>query len=53
VVALLRQEAVDRGVGAVLVTHDERVLDLVDRIVRVEDGRVVTAGDAPDGTPLG
>ncbi len=44
VVALLRQEAVERGVGAVLVTHDERVLDLVDRIVRLEDGRVV----APD-----
>jgi putative ABC transport system ATP-binding protein len=46
VVALLRQEAVERGVGAVLVTHDERVLDLVDRIVRLEDGRVVVGHGA-------
>ena len=53
VVALLRQEAVERAVGAVLVTHDERVLDLVDRVVRVEDGRVIGAGDASAGRPLG
>jgi putative ABC transport system ATP-binding protein len=43
VVSLLRAEAAERQVGAVLVTHDERVLDLVDRVVRLEDGRVVAA----------
>jgi osmoprotectant transport system ATP-binding protein len=42
VVGLMRAQAVERGVGAVLVTHDERVLDLVDRIVRLEDGRVAS-----------
>jgi putative ABC transport system ATP-binding protein len=42
VVGLLRAQALQRGVGAVVVTHDERVLDLVDRIVRLEDGRVVS-----------
>jgi putative ABC transport system ATP-binding protein len=41
VVGLLRAQAAERGVGAVVVTHDERVLDLVDRVVRLEDGRVV------------
>ncbi|EFR89613.1 ABC transporter, ATP-binding protein, partial [Listeria innocua FSL S4-378] len=24
--------------AAIMVTHDERVLDLVDRVIRIEDG---------------
>jgi putative ABC transport system ATP-binding protein len=48
VVGLLRAQAAERGVGAVVVTHDERVLDLVDRVVRLEDGQVV-----PDQPPAG
>ncbi len=43
VVELLRDEVHSRNVGAVLVTHDERVLDLVDRIVPIADGRLAAA----------
>ena len=49
VVGLLRAQAAERGVGAVVVTHDERVLDLVDRVVRLEDGRVVPGQGAASG----
>jgi putative ABC transport system ATP-binding protein len=41
VVELLRGEVHARGVAAVLVTHDERVLDLVDRVQRIADGALV------------
>lgn len=40
VVQLLRDEVRSRNVAAVLVTHDERVLDLVDRVVPIADGRL-------------
>jgi putative ABC transport system ATP-binding protein len=30
-----------RGHAVVIVTHDNRVLEFADRIVRIEDGRVV------------
>ena len=40
VVDLLHAEVRARSVAAVLVTHDERVLDLVDRVVRITDGRI-------------
>ena len=41
VVQLLAREVAERGKAAVMVTHDERVLDLCTRVVRLEDGRVV------------
>ncbi|MFC6616637.1 ABC transporter ATP-binding protein [Deinococcus radiophilus] len=41
VVALLAREVQARGKAAVMVTHDERVLDLCTRVVRLEDGRVL------------
>jgi putative ABC transport system ATP-binding protein len=41
VVRLLRDLAKGRGVPILLVTHDPRILDLADRIVAMEDGRVV------------
>jgi putative ABC transport system ATP-binding protein len=47
VVELLRDEVHQRRVGAVLVTHDERVLDLVDRVVRIEDGRILSGSVEP------
>lgn len=47
VVELLHNEVHQRQVGAVLVTHDERVLDLVDRVVRIEDGRILSGSAAP------
>ena len=30
-----------RGCATLVVTHDERLLDLVDRVVHIEDGRLV------------
>ena len=41
VVRLLRRLADQRGVTTIMVTHDNRVLDLADRIVTMEDGRIV------------
>lgn len=40
VVELLRDEVDRRGVAAIMVTHDDRVTDLGDRIVRMVDGRL-------------
>jgi putative ABC transport system ATP-binding protein len=44
VVQLLRNLAKSRGVPILLVTHDPRILDIADRIVAMEDGRIVDAG---------
>lgn len=44
VVKLLRNLAKSRGVPILLVTHDPRILDIADRIVSMEDGRIVDAG---------
>lgn len=41
VVELLAREVHERDKAAVLVTHDERLLDLVDRVVHIEDGRLL------------
>ena len=41
VVGLLRRLAKQRGVTIFMVTHDHRVLDFADRIIHMEDGRVV------------
>ncbi len=38
VVELIRDQAKKRGKAALMVTHDERVLDLTDRVLRLEDG---------------
>ncbi|MEO5373525.1 MAG: ATP-binding cassette domain-containing protein [Alphaproteobacteria bacterium] len=43
VVHLLRDLARQRGVPILLVTHDPRILDIADRIVTLEDGRVIPA----------
>ncbi|HCE78524.1 MAG TPA: hemin ABC transporter ATP-binding protein [Lachnospiraceae bacterium] len=40
VVEMIRMEAHSRNKAAVMVTHDERVLDLADRIYRMEDGKL-------------
>jgi putative ABC transport system ATP-binding protein len=46
VVRLLRDLARQRGVPILLVTHDPRILDIADRIVAMEDGRIVPASHA-------
>jgi putative ABC transport system ATP-binding protein len=43
VVRLLAREVKTRGTAAIMVTHDERMLDLCDRVVRIVDGRLVDA----------
>ncbi|MCS6892318.1 MAG: ATP-binding cassette domain-containing protein [Rhodovarius sp.] len=43
VVRLLRDLARRRGTPILLVTHDPRILDIADRIVHMEDGRIVEA----------
>jgi putative ABC transport system ATP-binding protein len=46
VVRLLRDLARRRGVPILMVTHDPRILDVADRIVAMEDGRIIGAGAA-------
>jgi len=40
VVELLRGLARDQGCSVLMVTHDPRILDVADRLVRMEDGRL-------------
>ena len=46
VVRLLRELAKQRGVPILLVTHDPRILDIADRIVAMEDGRILPTEQA-------
>ncbi|MDZ4094921.1 MAG: hypothetical protein U1D35_08425 [Paracoccaceae bacterium] len=41
VVQMLKRLGQVRGTTTVMVTHDNRILDLADRIVTLEDGRIV------------
>lgn len=50
VVEMLAREAHGRDKATVMVTHDERMLDLCDRVIRIADGRILveaTAQPAP------
>lgn len=40
VVEMLAKEVHEREKGGILVTHDERLIDLCDRVVRITDGRI-------------
>ncbi len=44
VMDLLRAEIKGRGVAAIIVTHDDRVLEYGDRTIRIVDGRLDAAG---------
>jgi putative ABC transport system ATP-binding protein len=46
VVDLMRRLAKEKGVSVVLVTHDNRILDVADRIVHLEDGHLSSFSDA-------
>ena len=43
VVGIIRKMAKDLGVTVVLVTHDNRILDIADRIVSLVDGNIADA----------
>lgn len=40
IVNLIQRLAQDDGCSVLLVTHDSRILDIADRVVRIEDGRL-------------
>jgi putative ABC transport system ATP-binding protein len=46
VVSLMQRLAKRQGVTVVLVTHDNRILDVADRILHLEDGRIASFGEA-------
>ncbi|WP_247657654.1 ABC transporter ATP-binding protein [Aquabacter sp. L1I39] len=52
VMEIFRRIAVDHGAAVVVITHDPRAIDLFDRIVHFEDGRMRTDHGA-DNDPAG
>ena len=44
VVDLLKGLARQQGCGVLMVTHDPRILDIADRLLRMEDGRLLSVG---------
>lgn len=56
IVRLLKRLGAARGTTTLMVTHDNRILDLADRIVSMEDGRILEerrcgAGQSPSSHP--
>jgi putative ABC transport system ATP-binding protein len=51
VVDLIKGLAREQGCAVLMVTHDPRILDVADRLVRMEDGRLIRGG--PPGGPAG
>jgi putative ABC transport system ATP-binding protein len=47
VVKMLKKLGTLRGTTTVMVTHDNRILEMADRIVTLEDGRIVNDSGAP------
>jgi putative ABC transport system ATP-binding protein len=45
--ALLRRLTVNKGLAALVVTHDQRIFHFADRVLQLENGRIV--GSAPQG----
>ncbi len=41
VMELLRQKALETGKAVIIVSHDHRIRDVADRVVRLEDGRLL------------
>ncbi len=51
VVSLMHDMAKQDGTAIILVTHDNRILDVADRIVSMEDGKIVEENKMLDYTP--
>lgn len=51
VMELFRQVARDQGAAVLVVTHDHRSLDVFDRTIEMEDGRLVTPAAVPGQHP--
>ncbi|MCA3259070.1 MAG: ATP-binding cassette domain-containing protein [Rubrivivax sp.] len=49
VASLIERLARERGAPILLVTHDPRILGIADRIVAMEDGRIVKSKEHPGG----
>ncbi|MBD2153039.1 DevA family ABC transporter ATP-binding protein [Leptolyngbya sp. FACHB-16] len=49
VVNLMQQLVKEQGCAVLMVTHDHRILDIADRIIYMEDGRLVRGG-SPNST---
>ncbi len=43
VVDLLKQLAIEQASSVLMVTHDPRILDVADRLLKMEDGRLITS----------
>ena len=46
VVELLLQLARDQGCPILMVTHDPRIVNVADRIIRMADGRIIADGNS-------
>ena len=44
VVEMISNEVKSRNKAAIMVTHDERILHLCDRVLRIEDGQIFEHG---------
>ena len=53
VVDLMESLAKEQGCTILLVTHDNRILDLADRIIHMEDGRLVKTASTPGHNQTG
>lgn len=51
VMELFGKVAHERGAGVIMVTHDHRALDVFDRVLEMEDGRVKPSPQTPWTTP--
>ena len=51
VVRLLRRAATEHGAAVICVTHDHRLESFADRLVRLEDGEILSDERLPERAP--
>ncbi len=51
IMQLLRDIAVEPGRAVVVVTHDPRVFEFGDRVATIEDGKILSVKEQPEGAP--